>query len=206
MSAVHRTVLPVRWSDQDLNRHVNNARVVTLIEEARLSAVAAWLGEDGVPDPARPRVVVSLSLDYLRPIDHGPELTAHVWVARLGRSSYTVAYELRQHGRAAARARTVLVQTDPATGRSVPLPEGVRTVLEGLVVPDPDPDPEQDPERSSGADPDPERGPAPSPGSEPAREPEQRAAAVRESEPAPGTGLGPAPDPAPVPGSVTARA
>ncbi|GEO97079.1 acyl-CoA thioesterase [Kocuria turfanensis] len=137
MSAVHRTVLPVRWSDQDLNRHVNNARVVTLIEEARLSAVAAWLGEDGVPDPARPRVVVSLSLDYLRPIDHGPELTAHVWVAGLGRSSYTVAYELRQYGRAAARARTVLVQTDPATGRSVPLPEGVRSVLEGLVVPDP---------------------------------------------------------------------
>ncbi|WP_162459623.1 acyl-CoA thioesterase [Kocuria sediminis] len=165
MSAVHRTVLPVRWSDQDLNRHVNNARVVTLIEEARLSAVAAWLGEDGVPDPARPRVVVSLSLDYLRPIDHGPELTAHVWVAGLGRSSYTVAYELRQHGRAAARARTVLVQTDPATGRSVPLPEGVRSVLAGLVVPDPDP------EERAGAAPEPERGPEPSPESAPAREP-----------------------------------
>ncbi|MGQ1838545.1 thioesterase family protein [Kocuria turfanensis] len=160
MSAVHRTVLPVRWSDQDLNRHVNNARVVTLIEEARLSAVAAWLGEEGVPDPARPRVVVSLSLDYLRPIDHGPELTAHVWVARLGRSSYTVAYELRQYGRAAARARTVLVQTDPTTGRSVPLPEGVRSVLEGLVVPDPEPE-----ERAGAA-------PEPSPGSAPAREPE----------------------------------
>ena len=32
-------------------------------------------------------------VDYLRSIDHGPELTARVWVCRLGRSSYTVAYE-----------------------------------------------------------------------------------------------------------------
>ncbi|MEX5295338.1 thioesterase family protein [Kocuria sp. CPCC 205268] len=140
--AVHTTVLPVRWSDQDLNRHVNNARVVTLVEEARLSAIAAWLGEDGVPDPAHPRVVVSLTLDYLRPIDHGPELTARVRVPRVGRSSYTVAYELVQHGQVAARARTVLVQMDPATGRSTPLPDRVRAVLEGVVVPDPDPDPD----------------------------------------------------------------
>ncbi|MFI7483380.1 acyl-CoA thioesterase [Kocuria sp. M1R5S2] len=136
MNAVHRTVLPVRWSDQDLNRHVNNARVVTLLEEARISAIAHWLGQDGIPDPARPRVVVSLDLDYLRPIDHGPELRARVWVSRVGRSSYTVAYELVQHGEVAVRARTVLVQMDPATGRSTALPADVRAVLENLAAED----------------------------------------------------------------------
>lgn len=136
MSSVFTTVLPVRWSDQDINRHVNNARVVTLLEEARLAAIASWLGDEGVPDPARPRVVVSLTLDYLRSVDHGPELTARVWVSRLGRSSYTVAYELVQHGQVAVRARTVLVQTDQATGRSVPLPDHARATLEGIVVPD----------------------------------------------------------------------
>jgi acyl-CoA thioester hydrolase len=136
VSPVFTTVLPVRWSDQDINRHVNNARVVTLLEEARLAAIASWLGDEGVPDPARPRVVVSLTLDYLRSVDHGPELTARVWVSRLGRSSYTVAYELVQHGKVAVRARTVLVQTDQATGRSVPLPENMRATLECIVVPD----------------------------------------------------------------------
>lgn len=30
--------LPVRWSDQDVNGHVNNARVVTLLEELRIAA------------------------------------------------------------------------------------------------------------------------------------------------------------------------
>ena len=51
-------------------------------------------------------------------------------------------HELVQHGQVAARARTVLVQMDPATGRSTPLPERVRAALEGVVVPDPDPDPD----------------------------------------------------------------
>lgn len=136
MSAVHSIVLPVRWSDQDINRHVNNARVVTLLEEARISAISSWLGDEGVPDPSRPRVVVSLHLDYVRPIDHGPELCARVWVSEVGRSSYTVAYELVQDGRTAARARTVLVQMDPGTGRSTPLSADVRGVLEGLAAPE----------------------------------------------------------------------
>ncbi|MBO0595578.1 acyl-CoA thioesterase [Nesterenkonia sp. E16_7] len=135
MSAVHLVVLPVRWSDQDLNGHVNNARVVTLIEEARISAITSWLGDDGIPDPARPRVVVSLTVDYLRPLDHGPELTARVWVSAIGRSSYTVDYEVVQHSEVAVRARTVLVQTNPATGRSAPLPERLRRMLAQILTP-----------------------------------------------------------------------
>lgn len=137
MSSVFTAPLPVRWSDQDINRHVNNARIVTLIEEARLAAIAHWLGETGIPDPANPRVVVSLTLDYLRPIDYGPELKARVWVANVGRTSYTVAYTLHQHGNVAAQARTVLVQMNPATGRSAPLPSTVRTALNELLVPQP---------------------------------------------------------------------
>lgn len=137
MSVVHDVVLPVRWSDQDLNGHVNNARVVTLIEEARISAITSWLGNDGIPNPDHPRVVVSLNVDYLRPIDHGPELTVRVWVASLGRSSYTVEYELLQYTRIAVRARTVLVQTDPASGRSAPLPRGVSSMLGQIVIPEP---------------------------------------------------------------------
>ncbi|MGJ9405872.1 acyl-CoA thioesterase [Nesterenkonia aurantiaca] len=141
MSAVHHVVLPVRWSDQDLNGHVNNARVVTLIEEARISAITSWLGEDGIPDPARPRVVVSLTVDYLRPLDHGPELTARVWVAALGRSSYTVDYELVQYDEIAVRARTVLVQTDPASGRSAPLTERLSRTLTQILTPESKPVP-----------------------------------------------------------------
>lgn len=134
MNPVFTTDVAVRWSDQDVNRHVNNARVVTLIEEARLAALAHWLGADGVPDPAQPRVVVSLHLDYLRPVDHGPQLTGRLQVLRVGRTSYTLLCELLQHGQVAARAKTVLVQMDPQTGRAVPLPGPVREVLSRLLV------------------------------------------------------------------------
>src|SRR6478735_6643777 len=38
--AVHRTEITVRWSDMDEFKHVNHARMVTLLEEARID----WLG------------------------------------------------------------------------------------------------------------------------------------------------------------------
>ncbi|MBB1012843.1 acyl-CoA thioesterase, partial [Dietzia kunjamensis] len=37
--------MPVRWSDQDLYHHVNHARMITLIEEARIP----WLFSEGMP-------------------------------------------------------------------------------------------------------------------------------------------------------------
>ena len=60
-------------------------------------------------------------------------------------------HELVQHGQVAVRARTVLVQTDPATGRSTPLPASVRAALEGVVVPEQEQEqePESEPEPDS---------------------------------------------------------
>ena len=34
--------LQLRWSDEDRYGHVNNARLLTLAEEARVRALAAW--------------------------------------------------------------------------------------------------------------------------------------------------------------------
>ena len=31
--------VPVRWTDQDAYRHVNNAKAVTLLEEARVALI-----------------------------------------------------------------------------------------------------------------------------------------------------------------------
>src|SRR5699024_1295251 len=40
-----RCELQLRWSDQDLLGHVNNARTVTLAEEARVRADTAWFDD-----------------------------------------------------------------------------------------------------------------------------------------------------------------
>ncbi|WP_248122554.1 acyl-CoA thioesterase [Micrococcus lacusdianchii] len=65
--------VPVRWSDQDANGHVNNARVVTLLEEIRIAAYLAWL--DSTPDSGLPRVVRTLTVDFRRAV-HRPGVTA----------------------------------------------------------------------------------------------------------------------------------
>jgi acyl-CoA thioesterase FadM len=44
------TNVALRWSDMDVYGHVNNARVVTLLEEAR-TALLFGEGADAVPKP-----------------------------------------------------------------------------------------------------------------------------------------------------------
>lgn len=39
-----QTPITIRWSDQDINGHVNNARALTLVEEARIKASDHWAG------------------------------------------------------------------------------------------------------------------------------------------------------------------
>ena len=84
--------VPIRWSDQDANGHVNNARIVTLLEEIRIAAYLDWL--DSTPDSGFPRVVRTLSVDYLRPVHHRGILTGRLWVSRIGHSSFDMQHAL----------------------------------------------------------------------------------------------------------------
>ena len=40
--------VPLRWTDQDAYRHVNHARTVTLLEEARIGLFFDLAGEEGI--------------------------------------------------------------------------------------------------------------------------------------------------------------
>ncbi|MFC4948911.1 acyl-CoA thioesterase [Pseudonocardia sp. GCM10023141] len=85
------TQVPLRWSDQDANRHVNNARVVTLLEEARVGL----LYEARTTDKIGGLFVAGLNVDYRRQLPYRPEpLHATLWVAELRAASYKIHYEL----------------------------------------------------------------------------------------------------------------
>lgn len=62
----------VRWTDQDVFRHVNHAVAVTLLEEARIQLVFDAAGEEGVSGFAAGLLVTGLSVDYKRQISYGP--------------------------------------------------------------------------------------------------------------------------------------
>jgi len=117
--AVHRSEITVRWSDMDAFKHINHARMVTLLEESRID----WL--DSVdPDVAallRSSVVAHLEVRYRTPLTHADTpLQVSMWLERLRSADLTVRYEVRAAGadaesRPAVEASTQLALGDPYT-------------------------------------------------------------------------------------------
>lgn len=83
-----------RWSDQDPFQHVNHARVVTLLEEARVP----WLFDDGAPTNAfaHGAFITELGVKYNKQIRYADNpITVTMWVTKLGAASFRSQYELR---------------------------------------------------------------------------------------------------------------
>ncbi|MGH3656768.1 MAG: acyl-CoA thioesterase [Micromonosporaceae bacterium] len=125
----------LRWSDMDAYGHVNNARFLTLYEEAR---VALLFGEDGSSSIERGVVIARHEIDYLRPVDYGTvsngetssrRVTIELWVDEVRPSRFTVAYEMRDGDALASRARSVLVPYDLVSRRPRRLTDAERAFL-----------------------------------------------------------------------------
>ena len=119
-----------RFSDTDAMGHVNHARALAYLEDARIALLAAAasggtdLGVSGV-------ILAHLEVDYVREVHVASEpLEVEVWVERVGRSSIALAYSLRQDGEEALRGSTVLVAFDYGAGKSRTLTDAERASLE----------------------------------------------------------------------------
>lgn len=125
------TAVPVRWSDMDAFGHVNNARVVTLLEEARTEMLFAP-GEQAVADGLGAGIVVAtLSVRYRRPLHYtGEPVPAKIWVTETRAASFTLAYRLADRtGAPAVLAETMLVPYDLEAERPRRLTDGEKTFL-----------------------------------------------------------------------------
>lgn len=120
--------LTVRWRDLDAFNHVNNSVFLTYLEEARLQ----WLKD--VPGPwfdahAMP-VLAASTLNYRRPIEWPASLHVELRCTRLGSSSVALAHRILDASDAThlyCDGEVTLVWMDPASGRSVALPEAIRS-------------------------------------------------------------------------------
>ncbi|ERG63385.1 hypothetical protein L332_02825 [Agrococcus pavilionensis RW1] len=118
----------VRWSDLDAYGHVNNASLLTLLEEARVAAFWAG-GPEGSPATAiidaghgatSITVIARQEAEYLGQIPHHREpLIVDTWIGQMGGASMLVCYEVRSPDRDElyARATTTVVMLDASTGR-----------------------------------------------------------------------------------------
>lgn len=106
LDAAVEMTLQLRWSDQDALGHVNNARIVTLMEEARIR----WTREDGNTGRFEfGTVVASIQVDYMRPLYYQPEMRIRMGIARVGTKSFTVLGIGYQDGLPVFESKTVMV-------------------------------------------------------------------------------------------------
>ena len=117
MTQVHEHLIQLRWSDPDTYGHVNHARALSLLEDARLAMAAAGPGVVG----GRPEITLArLEIDYLRQLYYrvGERLCVRSWLTRVGTKSFTMRQELTQDDQAAIRLDAVLVIFDVTTDSS----------------------------------------------------------------------------------------
>ena len=88
------TKVEVRWSDMDVFQHINHARMVTLLEEARIP----WLFAEGRPTlPLRDGCVIAdLHVRYRGQLRHDDTpLDVAMWITQLRAVDFTIGYEVR---------------------------------------------------------------------------------------------------------------
>jgi acyl-CoA thioester hydrolase len=127
----HVFPLRVRWSDVDAYRHVNNVKYIEYFQEARIRYLME-LREGG--DKFGPIAVARADVDYRRPIFFRmTPYAVHSWVSHVGRTSFTVAAEIRDGDEVLASSRVVLVGFDSAAQRAAELtPDQRARLLEEL--------------------------------------------------------------------------
>lgn len=121
----------LRWSDMDAFGHVNHARTVTLLEEARVQMLFTEAGRQGLLGMAEGMVVARVAIDYHSPVDYAVgSLQVFMSVRDLRAASFVIEYSAYTRGSTAvASAETVLVPYDLQGGRPRRLDDDERAFL-----------------------------------------------------------------------------
>lgn len=111
----YSTEVAVRWSDMDVYGHVNNARVVTLLEEARTELLFGEGARQGAQSLTGGVIVVELAVRYRAPLFYSAQpVRVALWVSELRGASFTLEYAVSATGDdgAAVTACTLLAPYD----------------------------------------------------------------------------------------------
>jgi acyl-CoA thioester hydrolase len=116
--------------DTDLAGHVNNGVYLNWFEEVRTRYVVSRLSDPGAGEVSF--ILASSTLNFRSPVRLLEVVDLYCGPARVGKKSWELAYELRARsdGRLVCDGRSVQVQYDYESGKTVPLSEDWRLVLE----------------------------------------------------------------------------
>ena len=113
----------VRWDDIDALGHVNNAKYLTYIQEARFQWSFYELKTSGEAPTLAEMVVARNEIDYLVPIyEGGCYYDVNLWVESISNSSFVLGYEVvSKEGVVHAKVKSVQVAFSMADKKSRPL-------------------------------------------------------------------------------------
>jgi acyl-CoA thioester hydrolase len=122
----HKTKIEVRFADVDAFGHVNNAKYLTYIEQARVkyfNDIVDWLydwSEEGI-------ILAKADIDFINPILFRDEIIVFTRCARLGNKSFDLQYQIMRYKDGEetlmADCTTVMVAFDYVLKKSIILPD-----------------------------------------------------------------------------------
>ncbi len=130
---VHAVTIRVRGYHLDLYGHVNNARYLEFLEEARWGFLETGAGLQWWQDQGLGFVVASITINYRRPAGMGTDLEIRSRMVRIGGRSAVIHQDVVNlgTGELAADADVTFVIVSLETGRPVALDGPVREALGG---------------------------------------------------------------------------
>ena len=120
----------VRWDDVDAFGHVNNAKYLVYAQEARFHwSFVQFEGREERPSKVE-MVVARAEVDFIQPIYEGGRFVdVHLWVEKIGTSSFAMVYEISDNGVLFARVKSVQVMVSLETRKSRPITDTEREFL-----------------------------------------------------------------------------
>ena len=120
----------IRWDDLDAFGHVNNAKYLVFVQEARVDLFWKERIEKGLKPVFDDMVVARAEVDYKIPItktNHDYQIS--IWVSKIGGAAFDLEYEISSSEGIHARLKTVQVAVDLETKKSRRLTEEERAIL-----------------------------------------------------------------------------
>jgi len=126
---LYQNDFPIRWGDMDALGHVNNTVYFRYFEQIRLE----WYLQGGFTplnsDSSEGIVIVDNHAEYLKPVVYPMHVTIRMGGHSPGRSSFISTYTLTVDDVLYTRGSSRVVWVDSREGKSVAMPESVKTLL-----------------------------------------------------------------------------
>ena len=125
--------IQMRFRDIDGMGHVNNAVYLSYVELARTQFYMHQADKRTLDEIDF--ILAHVEIDFESQAMWGDQIQVAVWPSKIGNSSFTLSYEVKEKrsGRILARAKSVLVSYDYERRKSKPIPDEFRTLLQAAL-------------------------------------------------------------------------